>query len=133
MSVELHRFLVARFLAELIQRLGADTEKEILVPARVRLQTIETEEVADRLLELTKTKITRLAEDVGGPEILSLEDMVKDYLAVRRRETILRLVEAKTFTNLPWVAWTGETQLRPEHRYGRSTWCEYLQRVSGRI
>lgn len=121
MSVELHRFLVARFLAELIQRLGADTEKEILVPARVRLQTIETEEVADRLLELTKTKITRLAEDVGGPEILSLEDMVKDYLAVRRRETILRLVEAKTFTNLPWVAWTGETQLRPEHRYGRST------------
>lgn len=58
---------------------------------------------------------------------------MKDYLAVRRRETILRLVEAKTFTNLPWVAWTGETQLCPEHRYGRSTWCEYLQRVSGRI
>jgi hypothetical protein len=59
------------FVAELIQRLGPDTKKEILVPAGVRLQPIETEEVADRLLELTKTEITGLAEDIGGPEVLS--------------------------------------------------------------
>jgi uncharacterized protein YbjT (DUF2867 family) len=119
------------FVAELIQRLGPDTKKEILVPAGVRLQPIETEEVADRLLELTKTEITGLAEDIGGPEVLSLEDMMKDYLAARRRHAIPRLVEAKTFTDLPWVAWTSETQLCPEHRCGRITWREYLQQVYG--
>jgi uncharacterized protein YbjT (DUF2867 family) len=119
------------FVAGLIERLTRDLSKELRVPAGVRLQTIETEEVADRLLELAKTEFTGRTEDIGGPEILSLEEMVRDYLAARNRSATLRTVEAKTFTDLPWVAWTGRTQLCPDHRYGKVTWKEYLRREYG--
>jgi hypothetical protein len=69
-----------RFVARLIEALGVRQNKDILVPAGVRLQTIETAEVADRLLELTRAEVTGRADDIGGPEILSLEEMIKEYL-----------------------------------------------------
>jgi uncharacterized protein YbjT (DUF2867 family) len=119
------------FVAGFIQRLTTDSSKEVLVPAEVRLQTIETDEVADRLLGLANTEFTGRANDIGGPEILSLEDMVKDYLAARKRPAILRTVEAKNVAGLPWVAWTGKTHLCPDHRYGKTTWKEYLRREYG--
>ena len=55
------------FVASLIQKLGADTLDEVMVPAGVRLQTIEAEEVAQRLVELTKTRQTGYVDEVGGP------------------------------------------------------------------
>jgi uncharacterized protein YbjT (DUF2867 family) len=119
------------FVAGFIRRLTSDSSKEILIPAGVRLQTIETDEVADRLLELANTKFTGMAEDIGGPEILTLEDMVKDYLAARKRPAALRTVEAKTRADLPWVAWTGKAHLCPDHRFGKVTWKEYLGREYG--
>jgi uncharacterized protein YbjT (DUF2867 family) len=119
------------FVAGFIQRLTTDSNKEILVPAAVRLQTIETDEVADRLLELANTEFTGRANDIGGPEILPLEEMVKDYLAARKRPANVRTIEAKTFGGLPWVAWTGKAHLCPDHRNGKMTWKEYLRREYG--
>ena len=111
------------FVAGLIQKLDVDTLDEVLVPAGVRLQTIEAEEVAQRLAELTKTKQTGYVDDVGGPEILAIEDMVKDFLVARGRQATVRSVDPK---GSPWVAWTGEAHLCPKHRYGKVTWQQFL-------
>lgn len=109
------------FVAGLIQKLGVDTLDEVLVPAGARLQTIEAEEVAQRLVELTKTRQTEYVDDVGGPAILAIEDMVKDFLGARGRQATVRSVDPK---GSPWVAWTGETHLCPKHRYGKTiTYC----------
>ena len=116
------------FVAGLIQKLGPSPSNEILVPAGVRLQTIETEEVGHRLLELMRSPQTGRAEDIGGPEILSLEEMVTDYLSARGRHATLRSVPADSIPGLPWHAWTGEAQLCPKHRYGRITWREFNER-----
>jgi hypothetical protein len=112
-----------------MQELGADTGKEVQVPAGVRLQTTEAKEVADRLVELSETGPTGLMDDIGGPEVLSLEDMVKDYLAARESHAAIRSIDPK---GSRWLAWTGETHLCPERRYGRVKWREYLRREYGR-
>ena len=80
------------FVASLIQKLGVDTLDEVMVPAGVRLQTIEAEEVAQRLVELTKTRQTGYVDEVGGPEILTIEDMVKDFLVARGRQAAVRFL-----------------------------------------
>ena len=110
-------------MAGLIQKLGVDTLDEVLVPAGVRLQTIEAEEVAQRLVELTKTEQTGYVDDVGGPEVLAIEDMVKDFLVARGRQAPVRSVDPKSSS---WVAWTGEAHLCPKHRYGKVTWQQFL-------
>ena len=71
---------------------------------------------------------TGRAEDIGGPEILSLEEMVSDYLSARGLHASLRSVSADSIPGLPWSAWTGEAQLCPKHRYGRITWREFNER-----
>jgi uncharacterized protein YbjT (DUF2867 family) len=116
------------FIAGLIQKLGPGPSNEILVPAGVRLQTIETGEVAHRLVELVRSTQRGRAEDIGGPEILSLEEMVTDYLSARGLHATLRSVSADSIPGLPWYAWTGEAQLCPRHRYGRITWHEFNER-----
>ena len=122
-SVVLRATQFHSFVAGLIQKLGVDTLDEVLVPAGVRLQTIEAEEVAQRLVELTKTRQTGYVDDVGGPEILAIEDMVKDFLVARGRQATVRSVDPK---GSPWVAWTGEAHLCPKHRYGKVTWQQFL-------
>ncbi|MBV8100671.1 MAG: NAD(P)H-binding protein [Verrucomicrobia bacterium] len=121
------------FVAGLIHRLGPGPNNEILVPAGVRLQTIETGEVAHRLLEVTRSTQTGRAEDIGGPEILSLEEMVTDYLATRGLHATLRSVSADSIPGLPWYAWTGEAHLWPKHRYGRITWHEFNEREGAAV
>ena len=121
------------FVAGLIQKLGPGPSNDILVPAGVRLQTIETGEVAHRLVELMRSTQSGRAEDIGGPEILSLEEMVTDYLSARGLHATLRSVSADSIPGLPWSAWTGETQLCPKHRYGRITWRQFNEREGAAV
>jgi uncharacterized protein YbjT (DUF2867 family) len=52
-------------------------------------------------------------------------------------KTKYRIEQIVTFRSVdpkdtPWIAWTGETHLSPEHRYGKITWREYLRRAYDR-
>jgi uncharacterized protein YbjT (DUF2867 family) len=97
-----------------------------LVPKGFLLQPIETGEVADRLVELALSKPAGRVPDVGGPEVRTVLDLARSYLqAAGRRKRVLEIpLPGKTAR-----AWRQGAQLAPDHRYGRTTWEEFLGRT----
>lgn len=102
----------------------------IPVPAGFRFQTIETDEVAERLVELTLGEPAGLVADMGGPEALSTTELVRAYLRAvgRRRPTVpLRMPGGAS------RAIREGANLAPQHAVGRRTWDQFLaDTVAGR-
>jgi uncharacterized protein YbjT (DUF2867 family) len=93
------------------------------VPAGVRVQPVETREVADRLLELAGGEPAGRADDMGGPAVRDAGELVRLYLRARgRRRAVLPVW-------LPGTAFQGFRRgyhLAPAHPVGRGTFEEYL-------
>lgn len=63
-----------------------------VVPRGIQVQSVDTGEVADRLLELALGEPAGRVPDMGGPRVEGLDDLMRTYLtAVRRRRPVLRL------------------------------------------
>ncbi len=92
-----------------------------------RFQSIEIGEVADRLVALAEGAPLRAMEEMGGPEILSLDAMADIYQAVRGR--------SRAYTpgaDSAGRRWDGfrNAVLTPDHAVGVVTWEQYCQRVA---
>lgn len=112
------------FVATALRDLGIDTLSEVVVPEGVRFQSIEVGEVADRLVALAEGAPTAQVEDMGGPEILTLEAMATTYLRARRREASVRAEPMSRFQTF-----RSGMNLTPEHATGALTWGEYVARL----
>jgi len=93
------------------------------VPKGLIGQPIDSGEVADRMVELALSEPAGRVEDVGGPEVRTVDDVVSAYLDV----TVMR----KTFT-LPLPGKTVRAMRSgaltcPENRYGKVRWEEFLR------
>lgn len=111
------------FVLQMIQSLGADTLRSLPVPSGVRFQSIERSDVAQRLVELVAEGPSGLLPDMGGPQVLSLEEMVQAYLSRRGRDALLRTVE---LPNSLLNTFRSDKHLCPEHAEGKTTWDEFL-------
>ncbi|MUN42184.1 SDR family oxidoreductase [Actinomadura litoris] len=94
------------------------------LPTGLRCQPVEVAEVADRLAGFALgAGPARRADDMGGPEVLTLEEMARTYLLARgRRRTRLPLP-------VPGRAMRGfraGLHLAPGGATGRRTWQEFL-------
>src|SRR5579859_2832297 len=95
----------------------------IPVPAGVRFQPVDTDEVAARLVELALGAPAGLAPDIGGPQVCSMADLLRGYLRARGRRRPLLPV---------WLpggaarAVRAGANLTPGHAVGRRTWEEFL-------
>ncbi|CAL9386692.1 hypothetical protein SUDANB120_01169 [Streptomyces sp. enrichment culture] len=103
----------------------------VLVPKGVRVQPVAVEEVADRLAELAVPVPAPggRVPDMGGPEVRSLADWVRAYLAAGGRRR--RVVEVP----LAGTAYRGFVRggnLAPEHAVGRVRFSEFLAADGGR-
>lgn len=120
------------FIASLLQSLGIDTQPEIIVPAAVRVQSIDVGEVAERLVALAELGPLNHLVEMGGPQVLDLETMATTYLRVRGtgagRATHVR-AEPLQSQNRLFEAWRSGSNLAPEHAFGVITWEEYLTRT----
>ena len=112
--------MVARQLAKL---------PVVPVPAGFRVQPVEADEVAARLVEFTLGEPVGQAPDVGGPRVYGAAEMLRSYLRAskRRRRPIVPLW-------LPGEAarvFRDGANLAPEGAVGHRTWEEFLvDRVS---
>jgi uncharacterized protein YbjT (DUF2867 family) len=97
------------------------------VPAGWRFQPVDAGEVADRLVELALGPPAGLADDLGGPRVYALAELVRGYLgAVGKHRPILPL-------RLPGKAnrsFRAGANLAPDRAVGRRTWEEFL---AGRV
>jgi uncharacterized protein YbjT (DUF2867 family) len=98
------------------------------VPGGFRVQPVDADEVAARLVELALGKPAGMVPDMGGPRVYGAAELVRGYLrASKRRRPIVPLwlpgKAARVFR-------TGGN-LAPEQAVGHRTWEEFLaDRVS---
>ncbi|MFB4302740.1 SDR family oxidoreductase [Actinomadura sp. NTSP31] len=94
------------------------------LPTGLRVQPIDVGEVAGRMAELALAPgPARRVDDMGGPEVLTLEEIARSYLRARGRRGV----------RLPFPLF-GKTargfkeghHLAPGHKAGKRTWQEYL-------
>jgi uncharacterized protein YbjT (DUF2867 family) len=97
-----------------------------LVPKGFLFQPIETGEVAGRLVELALVEPAGRAPDIGGPEVWTAEDLTRSYLQAAGLQK--RVLELPIPGRMAW-AWRQGAHLAPDHKYGRTTWEEFLRRT----
>ncbi|KRV47376.1 NmrA family transcriptional regulator [Wenjunlia vitaminophila] len=74
----------AQFHDLVLTVLGKMTKLPVVpAPGAVRLQPVDSREVAARLVELTLDKPAGLVPDLAGPKVYSMPDLVRSYLRVR--------------------------------------------------
>jgi uncharacterized protein YbjT (DUF2867 family) len=93
------------------------------LPAESRFQPVDTDEVADNLVQLALGPPTGQAPDIGGPKIYDAEYLLRSYLeAVGKRRVIVRV-------RMPGAAADAiraGANLTPDRAVGRRTWEEFL-------
>ncbi len=102
------------------------------LPSGFRFQPIDVDEVAGRLVELALSGPAGRVPDLGGPQILSIKELVSSYLRVthRRRPMLPIRLPGKAAK-----AYREGANLAPEHAVGALTWEGFLatrvRRVGG--
>ena len=98
------------------------------IPAGFRIQPIDADEVAARLVELTLRELT-LREpagrvpDMGGPRVYGAADLLRGYLRASRRR---RLIVPVWLPGKAARVFRAGANLAPEQAVGRRTWEEFL-------
>ena len=111
----------------LIRSFGADDRAEVRVPAGMRFQSIDSGEVADRLIGLMEAGETGRVPDAGGPELLTIEEIAEAYLRIRGRNARVRSepVEGAMFD----VFRSGKN-LTPARAVGRIGWDAFVRALA---
>ncbi|MEU3062958.1 NAD(P)H-binding protein [Streptomyces subrutilus] len=93
------------------------------LPKDVRVQPIAVGEVADRLADLAVPTPAGRVPDMGGPEIRTLPDLARTYLAAtsRTRRIVPLPLAGRIHTALRQGA-----NLTPSHAVGRGTFAEFM-------
>jgi uncharacterized protein YbjT (DUF2867 family) len=94
------------------------------VPKGLLGQPIDSREVADRMVELALSEPAGRVEDIGGPEVRTVDDVVRAYLDVTRtrKRTVPFPLPGETVRAIRGGALTC-----PENRYGAIAWEEFLR------
>lgn len=95
----------------------------VLLPAGVSDQPIAVAEVADRMAELAAGGPAGRVEDMGGPEVRTLPELARGYLAAtgRRRPIVNVPLAGKGYRGF-----RSGGHLTPERAVGKGTFEEYL-------
>ena len=94
------------------------------VPKGLIGQPIDSREVADRMVELALSEPAGRVEDVGGPEVRTVDDVIRAYLDVIEtwKKTLTLPLPGKTAR-----AMRSGVLTCPENRYGHVRWEEFLR------
>ena len=105
-------------------RLPEDARSRVLASG-MRFQPIDADEVADRIVQLTRANPGRKSPDFGGPEVLSAERLAEIYADVTGEPT--PTIGEPASSRLA-AAFRGTDHLTPERPFGHVTWREFLER-----
>jgi uncharacterized protein YbjT (DUF2867 family) len=95
----------------------------IPAPAGIRVQPVEAAEVADRLVELALSEPQGQVEDVGGPKVYAMRELVRSYLRARGKH---RAIVPLPLPGGAARAFRAGANLAPEHAVGQRTWEAFL-------
>ncbi|MEU5523266.1 SDR family oxidoreductase [Streptomyces sp. NPDC093250] len=96
----------------------------MLLPARVKDQPIDVTEVAGRLAELAQGAPAGRVDDMGGPEVRTLDSLARAYLkAAGRRRAVVKV----PLRGAAYEAFRAGGHLAPERAVGKRTFEEFLR------
>lgn len=94
-----------------------------------KFQTVDSGEVAARLVEIAAAPPAGRLPDMGGPEVLTLEQMARIWYAEQSRPyRLLPLPLPGKVTH----GFRNGYNTCPDHRAGRLTWAEWVRRAYGK-
>ncbi len=123
-STQFHNFIVW-----LLQSLKADTDSEIVVPSGVHFQPIDIGEAADRLVSLVERGPSGRAPEIGGPQVLTIEQAAESYLRIRGINAQVRSEPLKSDI---YDLFRSDAILTPRNKIGKITWEDFLISVYGK-
>jgi uncharacterized protein YbjT (DUF2867 family) len=94
------------------------------VPAGFRVQPVEADEVAARLVELALGEPSGLVPDMGGPRVYGAAELLRSYLRATKRRR--RPIVPVWLPGKAARAFRVGANLAPEHAVGHRTWEEFL-------
>jgi uncharacterized protein YbjT (DUF2867 family) len=125
-ATQFHGFVLDRF----IKPADLGNGSPMRVPAGLRFQPIDIKDVALQLQMLSMGEPLRSTITIAGPEILTLEEMARTFLAVQGRA---EAVETEPANGLNDVFLSGGN-VNPEWKGGRITWKDFLKgSTSGKL
>jgi uncharacterized protein YbjT (DUF2867 family) len=95
----------------------------IPVPAGFRFQPVDTGEVADRLVGLALGTPAGLVDDMAGPRVYEMAELLRGYLRVTHRH---RLIVPLWLPGKAARAFRAGANLNPDRAVGRRTWEDFL-------
>ncbi|HYF45107.1 MAG TPA: SDR family oxidoreductase [Acidimicrobiales bacterium] len=98
------------------------------LPYGSTFQPIDTSEVVDRFVELVDREPAGRVDDIGGPEVLDIDDLLGQYEEVlgKRPRCFTLPATGKAFRDFG-----NGVQTSPDHRYGKLTWRQFLEWQKG--
>ena len=98
------------------------------LPKNFKFQLLDDQEAAQRLAELANEPPAGMVADIGGPEVLTLNEIAQKWLSATGKKRLL--------INLPLWGKTADGFRKgytntPENCYGKITWDEWLARTYG--
>jgi uncharacterized protein YbjT (DUF2867 family) len=110
---------------EFIDRIiGALTRFPIaFVPTNWQFQPISTREVAEHLVTAVRQGAAGHLTDIGGPEVLRLGDMARQWLAAQGKRRLMIHLPVPGGLSTGFKKGLNTT---PQHRAGQMTWAEWL-------
>lgn len=104
----------------------ADTgASRLVIPAHMRFQTIDIREVAAKVLSLADEGPANSTLSIGGPEVLSLEEMAETYLQIANKEMQI----ATNPDDTSFAAFKTGVNLCPDQKFGKISWRAHVQHV----
>lgn len=101
-----------------------DKNPEVIVlPPGLRFQSIDTNEVAQRLVELAEQQPAQHVPDSGGPQVLTLEEMAETYLRVYNKKSAIQIDPQSTL----YAVFRSGVNIVPERAVGHITWEAFLR------
>jgi uncharacterized protein YbjT (DUF2867 family) len=104
--------------------LGALTKGPVaLVPRGISDQPVDVREVAARLATLASSEPAGRVEDMGGPQVLTADELMRTFLAATGRRARVLPIPALG----PLKLYRGGGHLTPTHATGRVSFAEWVQ------
>jgi uncharacterized protein YbjT (DUF2867 family) len=100
-----------------------------LVPTNLKYQLVDEGEVAEALVKVVDYPPAGMLPDMGGPEVQTMGQLAKDWLAARNQRALIIPVPARgAFLG----AMSKGYNTCPQNRQGKITWKQWLDQKYGK-
>ena len=105
----------------------------ITIPAGSRFQPIDISEVAQALVTLAEQEAAGHVPDIGGPEVLTLEEMTQTYQRIFHKHNVVRSETAEVLSGEYYDACRDDDKLVPDRAVGHINWENFLQQQAQHV